>query len=205
MKTFCSLILFSILCGTLSHAATGMFGGYITVNSGSSAVYGLQEYGTNDVPNYQSTVLGSFTPGVDTLQIANASGLTFKSGGGDVFGVILNYRVYKTGDTPGSFLTQSLAFGANATSVDLGGNTFSGSGDQEWRGGFSPIDLLSLATAGAGNYNVEVFLRANTNEGDRFINNGGSNYVATFAIPEPSKSLFVLIGFLGLVTRRRRD
>lgn len=102
-------------------------------------------------------------------------------------------------------MTQSLAFGANATNVDLGGNTFSGSGDQEWKGGFSSIDLLSLATAGAGDYNLEVFLRANTNEGDRFINNGGVNYVATFAIPEPSKSLFVLIGLLGLATRRRRD
>lgn len=204
MKIFCSLILFAIFGSTSLQAVTGMFGGYIVVNSGSNTIYGLQEYGTNDVPDYASTTLGSFTPGADTLQISNASGLIYKGDTGNVTGVILNYRVFKTGDTPGSFLTQGLGFGSNGPSTDIAGNSFSGTGDQEWQGGFSAINLLSLATAGAGTYNVEVFLQATTNEGDRFINNGGANYTATFAIPEPSRVLFVLIGFTGVLMRRRR-
>ncbi len=204
MKTVCSLIFLSLLCNTSVLAVTGMFGGYVVVNSGSSTIYGLQEYGSTDVPNYASTTLGSFTPGVDSLQITNASGLTFKGGAGDVFGVTLNYRVFKSGDTPGSFLTQSLGFGSNAPSTDIAGNFFSGSGDQEWKGGFAGIDLLSLAGAGAGTYNVELFLKATTNEGDRFVNNSGANYIATFAIPEPSKSLLLLLGVLGLILRRRK-
>ena len=204
MKTVCSLIFLTLLCNTSVLAVTGMFGGYVVVNSGSSTVYGLQEYGATDVPNYGSTTLGSFTPGVGSLQITNASGLTYKGGGGDVTGVMLNYRVYKTGDTPGSFLTQSLGFGSNSPSTDIAGNFFSGSGDQEWKGGFAGIDLLSLAGAGAGTYNVELFLKATTNEGDRFINNGGANYIATFATPEPSKSFLLMVGILGVILRRRK-
>jgi MYXO-CTERM domain-containing protein len=41
--------------------------------------------------------------------------------------------------------------------------------------------------------------------GDRFSNNGGSNFIATFeVVPEPSKALFGMMGLFGLFLRRRR-
>lgn len=211
MKTSLLALFACVLTAASSQAATGMFGGYIVIDTGSSTIYDLQSYGgPNNNTDFQSSTItgtgagGNFTPGVDTLDISNASGLTFKGGTGDVTGVQLNYRVYKVGDTPGAFQTASLGFGNNAPNTDLSGNSFTGSGDQEWRGLTGDIDLLSLATAGAGTYSIEVFLRAFTNEGDRFINNTGSNYIATFSIPEPSRALLCLLGGFGFFLRRRR-
>lgn len=211
MKTTALAFLWVTLTTASLQAATGMFGGYIMINTGSSTLYDLQSYGgpNNNTDFGGSTITGSgaggsLIPGTDVLKITNASGMTFKNGGGNVTGVQLNYRVYKVGDTPGAFQTASLAFGSNAPSTDISGNSFTGSGDQEWRNLVGDIDLLALATAGAGNYNIEVFLRAFTNEGDRFINNGGANYVALFSIPEPSRALLCLVGGFGFLLRRRR-
>jgi hypothetical protein len=57
---------------------------------------------------------------------------------------------------------------------------------------------------------VEVFAghpghrggKSGHSEGDRFINNGGANYIATFATPEPSKSFLLMLGILGVILRR---
>lgn len=202
------ILSFLLLSSGLASAATGMFGSYIQINTGTSVVYDLQQYGPTDHTDFNGFDFGALLPATDILSITNASGLTFKNSGAgdDVTGVELQYRVYKVGSTPGAFATRSLNFGANATSTDLGGNTFSGSGDQEWSGlsGGASINLLSLANAGAGDYKVEVFLHAFTNQGDRFSNNSGSNFIAVFSIPEPSRALLLGCGLLGLVMRRRR-
>ena len=204
MKAFVLSLL--LLSSGLVSAATGMFGSYIQINTGTSVVYDLQQYGPTDHTDFNGFNFGALVPATDTFSIANASGLTFKSGGGDVTGVELQYRVYKVGNTPGAFATRSLNFGANATATDLGGNTFSGGGDQEWRGltGGGSINLLSLANAGAGDYKVEAFLHAFTNEGDRYSNNSGSNFIAVFSIPEPSRALLLMLGLLVPAFRRRR-
>jgi hypothetical protein len=47
----------------------------------------------------------------------------------------------------------------------IAGNLFNGSEDQEWKGGFAGIDLLCLAGAGAGTYNVELFLKQRPTRG----------------------------------------
>lgn len=59
-------------------------------------------------------------------------------------------------------------------------------------------------------FGVEVFAghpghrggKSGHSEGDRFINNGGANYIATFATPEPSKSFLLMLGILGVILRR---
>ena len=205
MKTL-ALSLLLLLPGFAS-AATGMFGSYIQINTGTNTVYDLQSYGPTNLTDFNGLDFGDLLPASSVLSITNASGLTYKDifAGNNVTGVELQYRVYKVGSTPGSFTAQSLNFGANATATDLGGNVFSGGGDQEWKGLSSgSIDLLSLATAGSGDYKVEVFLRAFTNLGDRYSNNGGSNFIATFSIPEPSRAMLLVMGLAVPMLRRRR-
>lgn len=187
----------------MSFAATGVFGSYAEIFTTSANVYVAQSY-TGSNPAFQGADLGEFTVG-DSLSLSNASLLTFKNSGGNVTGAEIQWRVYKTGDSAGAFNTLGLNFGSNAPSTDLGGNSFSGTDDQEWRGFSSgSADLLGAATSGNGTYNVEVFYRAFTNEGDRFSNNGGSNYIATFdVVPEPSSALLAGLGGLALLRRRR--
>ena len=196
-----------LLTPGLAIAATGMFGSYIQINTGTNVVYDLQSYGATNNPDFNGLDFGDYTTNFNSLSITNASGLTFKNivNGDNVTGVELQYRVYKVGSTPGAFSTMGLNFGANATATDLGGNTFTGSGDQEWRGlSGGNIDLLSLANAGDGDYKVVVFLRAFTNLGDRYSNNLGSNFIAVFSIPEPSRAMFMVIGALIPMVKRRR-
>lgn len=193
-----------ILLPGMANAATGVFGSYLQVNTGSTTVYELQDYSAPDLTDFQGLDLGDFTTG-STLQISNASALTFKNigAGDDVTGASLFYRVYS--GSPTSFTSAVLNFGSNATAVDLGGSTFTGGGDQEWRGlAGGNINLLSGITTN-GTYSVEVYIQAFTNQGDRFSNNGGSNFIATFdVVPEPSKALFGMVGLFGLFLRRRR-
>lgn len=193
-----------LLLASPADAATGIFGSYAQIFTTSSTVYVAQSYGGSN-PAFQGADLGSFTIS-DTLQLANASVMTFKNifEGNNVTGAEIQYRVYETGDTPGGFTTIPLNFGNNAPNTDLGGVNFGGGGDQEWRGLVGgPANLLSGITT-SGDYSVEIFFRAFTNLGDRFSNNGGSNFTANFTvIPEPAAALLGSLGLLALLRRRK--
>lgn len=197
-----ALLLVSLALTAASHAATGVFGSYAQIFTTSSTVYVAQSYGGSN-PSFEGAELGIFSPS-DNLEITNASLLTFKNGGGNVTGAEIQYRVYEVGDTPGLFTTVSLNFGSNAPSTDLGGNNFNGGGDQEWRGLVGgPIDLLSGTTSN-GDYEVEIFFRAFTNEGDRLSDAGGNRYTAQFTVvPEPAMAVLGSLGLL-LILRRKK-
>jgi hypothetical protein len=206
------LVAFGLAIAASAQAATGMFGSYIQVLTSGNTVYDLQAYGPIDRPNFGGANLGTVvTGGASTLHITNGSGLTFKSGGGNVTGVQLNWRIYKDGAPGGGFNNAALNFGNNAPNSDIVGNPFGGGGDQEWRGltgGAIDIDTLfaTYDNTKIGNWKLEAFYRASTNEGDRFSNNGGANFIANFTVvPEPSRVFFVAIGLLGLIGRRRRN
>lgn len=196
------LVLALLALPSIGSAATGVFGSYAQIFTTSSTVYVAQSYSGSN-PAFNGADLGIFSLS-DTLEITNASLMTFKNSGGDVTGAQMQYRVYEVGDTPGTFNIVNLGFGSNAPSTDLGGNNFGGGGDQEWRGfGGGPIDLLSGIT-GNGNYQVEVFYRAFTNEGDRLSDNGGANYKANFTVvPEPAVAFLGGVGLLILLRRRK--
>lgn len=153
--------------------SAGIYEGYviININGGGNAYYDLGASTPN--PDFQGASLGTFTIGTSTLTLKGAQNKTFKCSGGDVTGGNGFYRIYKVGNTPGSF-TSSGAMGF--VSNDAGGC----GGNQTWEKSDATINVL--AALAPGNYQLEVYNRASTNIGDQFDNNGGANYLASFTV-----------------------
>jgi hypothetical protein len=199
MKSTLAVLLFGTLSSGSLFAATGVFGSYIQIFTTTNTVYKGESFGS--VANIQGANFGTFNL-TDTLSLTQSQVNTFKNGGGNVTGSEMQYRVYLTSGSPGSFNVVTHSFQSDATFTNLAGSTVTGGGDQAW-GNTTPINLLGL-TSGNGNYTLEVFFRAFTNEGDRYSNNGGSNFKANFTvIPEPSAALLGGLGMLALLRRRR--
>lgn len=199
MKLNHLILLASFLSAGTSFGATGLFGSYLQITTSTSTVYRGEAFGA--VPNIDGANLGTFQV-ADTLSLTQSQINTWKNSGGDVTGGEMQYRVYFTSGTPGSFTTVGYGFQADAPFTNLAGQSITGFGDQAW-GNTTPINLMGL-TSGNGNYTLEVFFRAFTNEGDRFSNNGGSNFKANFTvIPEPSSAALGLLGAMALLRRRR--
>lgn len=189
-----------------SFGATGVFGSYIGINPNASGNtwYGAQQWGSITITSFDGSNLGTFTT-TDTLQISAFQVHTFKSGSGNVTGAELQYRVYPTGSPTGSFTSVAAGFISDQPFNSAAQNNADSGGDQNW--GVNPTanlgDLLSGITQN-GVYDVEVFFRAFTNDGDRFSNNGGDNFIASFTvIPEPTTALLAAFGALALLRRRR--
>ncbi|MDB4354218.1 PEP-CTERM sorting domain-containing protein [Akkermansiaceae bacterium] len=204
-----TLLLTSFLIPSFANGAVGFFGSYINVTTHTSALwYDLTPPGggrASDPADFAGHDFGTFDPGTQTLTLTGAEGLTFKNSGGDVTGINFNYSIQPTGGTH-VFTEVGVGFSNNATFADAAGTTYSGGGDQKWSdsSGWAPVDILSgLAD---GTYEIQVFLRGTSNEGDFFASNGGSNYTATFtvaAVPEPSSALLGSLALIGLIRRRR--
>ncbi|MDP3850072.1 MAG: MYXO-CTERM sorting domain-containing protein [Luteolibacter sp.] len=189
------------LCGLLaagtSFGATGIFGSYVDIFTTTSTVYKGENFSSK--ANFQGASLGTFDL-TDTLIITQSQIDTFKNSGGNVTGAEINYRVYLTAGSPGGYITESYNWQSDANYNDIGGVSITGSGDQAWG---STADI-NLNPGVAGDYTVEVFFKAFTNEGDRFSNNGGSNFKATFTVvPEPASAALGLLGTVLLLRRRR--
>ena len=173
-------------------AASGIFESYgiIKINA-STAYYDMQA--TTGNSDFQGAAFGTFDTAVgNTLTLVGGEVKTFKNGISDVTGAFFDYRVFKVGNTPGSFTEFGLPFAAN-----LGGG-----GDQRWDKTNENVNLLT--GLGNGNYTLEVFARATSSDGTHFSNNGGLNYKANFTVvPEPASAVFGLVGSVLLLRRRR--
>jgi len=185
----------------ISFAATGIFGSYLElkVNTASEAWYGAQEWG-NDIQNFQGANLGTVNWVTGTLGLTAWQVQTFKSGGGDVTGANMYYRVYQQNATPPSFTSSNAFFIANSPFTGPQGSTASGVGDQNWGRDPIAINLLAGVTGDTTRtFNVEVYFEATTNEGTKFSNNGGSNYIASVTVtPEPEAYAIAATGIMGL-------
>ena len=157
------LLVFSVSC----FADCGIFKAYIIldVNNTGTQYYGGANYGDGN-PEFNGYDFGSPT----SLTLKGAEVNTFKNGSSDVFSTYLNYEVYKDGEEQNVYSGFSLPF-----DQDLG------NGDQRWAETNTSIDLLALMTS-AGTWNIEVYWSAVTNEGDKYYNDNGNNYIATLTV-----------------------
>jgi len=183
---------FALIATGNSHAATGVFESYgiIKINASTNTYYDLQASTGN--PDFQGANLGSFNPGIgNTLTLVGGELKSFKNGGSDVTGGRFDYRIYLVGNTPGAF-----------TEFNLNYNSELGGGDQKWDNTGANVNVL--AGLPNGNYALEVFSYSTTNEGNKFSNNGGANYVANFTVvPEPAAAVLGLLGTTLLLRRRK--
>jgi len=162
LLSFLLIFVFSI---TTALAGSGIFQTYAIVNSGLGNTYLAGGVNSDGAPSFNGTSFG--TP---TSLILNGGEIkSYKNGGSDVFGGSIFYRVYKQTDPAPVFIEVVLPFDS-----DLGG------GDQKWAATAANIDVLALATAGNGDYFLEVYWKLNSSDGEHFDSNGASNYKASF-------------------------
>ncbi len=195
MKLSNLIATLGLLTAGASFGASGIFESYgiVKINT-STAYYDLQAATGN--PDFQGAVFGTFdtTDVGNTLTLVGGEIKTYKNSGSDVTGAYFDYRVFKNGDTPGSFTEFNLPFNSN----------IGGGGDQKWDKTNQNVNLLTGLSNGT--YTLEVYARATATgpTETHFSNNGGANFKATFTVvPEPSAALLGGLGMMALLRRRR--
>lgn len=158
--------------GFVNAQSSGIFESYaiLSINGGANAYYDMQANTGN--PDFQGNNLGTFTLGTNTLVVKGGENKTFKNGGCNINSSRINYRIFKVGDTPGSFTVINQPFDSN-----IGGN------DQKWVGTSGVTNLISGLVPGT--YTLELFSEAgfdSCGSGTHFSNNGGANYIASFTV-----------------------
>jgi hypothetical protein len=181
------LVLFAttvaMLCFTslqISAQSAGFNSSYavFSINAGGDAYYCMfsnTSCGVN--PNLDAANLGTFATDANTLVLKGAEHNVYKCGGADITATTLNYRIYKTGSTPGSFIATGIGF-LSGTNNGCGGQ------DQQWKDLTKNINVLAGVTP--GNYTIEIYSEAATTVGTQFLSNSSANYKATFTVTCPS-------------------
>jgi len=177
------LVIPFLFCSILGFAQSADFNSAYVIlnNNGTANKYYKLKNNTADLtnPNFNGLDLGSFSA-ASTLLLQGAEHNVYKCGGCDLTATKINYRVYKTGTTPGSFSAMNIGY------LSGGGNGCGGQ-DQQWKDAGSATNLLSGLTSG-GNYTLEVYSDATITcgTGTAYDSNGGANYKATFTYCGPT-------------------
>jgi hypothetical protein len=176
---FVLLVIFTFL-GNLGFAQSGIYESYVIVDSGSGNQWFDLNY-NSPLFEFQGSNLGTFTS-ANALYIKGGQNRIYKCGSDDIISGWLNYRVYPSGSPSGGYSGINL----NAIIDNFSGAACSGSGDnQDWTTDNNFVDeIISTLGTAYGNYTIEVYTLADytysTGSGVHYINNGGSNYTATF-------------------------
>ncbi len=151
---------------SIAKADGGVYGSFIIING-----HYYQCKGGN---NFNGHDFGSFIEG-SSLSLKGGELKTWKDGGTDITGAFLYYRIYKEGTAPSNFIEINLPWKENG--IDGNGN------NQKWAKTDLTINVLSGLSA--GNYTIEVYFKATSNQGDKYDTDGGANYKANFKITAP--------------------
>ncbi|GHT32794.1 hypothetical protein FACS189434_05460 [Bacteroidia bacterium] len=173
MKKILLITICTFLCANATWADGGFFAAdrsYIIINSTAHQLY-------NNGDAFSTKALGTFNVGT-AITISAYDAKTWKSGSGDVTGIMFYYIVYPTGSRPA---TPSFTAVSGNWLENLDGS------NQKW--GFS-AKSININPGIAGNYTLEFYAQiSGSNLGGTYDNGSGSNYKATFTIPAPTVSL----------------
>lgn len=198
----CALLLAAALPAA---AATGVFGSYLAIDpDGDGAAtpiwFGGLQPGSSLLTSFNGASLGSFQLGA-TATLSGAELLTWKNGGSDVTGGVLNWRV-----DGGAYQSVAINFTSNATFQDRAGNSFGNAGDQRWASLSTAPNFLSGVAAGT--HTLDVYFTAFTSAGQQLSGSAANPFTATFSVvspvPEPS-SLGLLLAGMGVIAWMRRS
>lgn len=212
---FSIIATFTLLTLACSHAATGIFGAYVTIGDTkykSSSIYAGPE------PLFGSTSLGSFNVG-QSLIFSAAETFTFQNSGHSTFEGALAYRVRLSSAAKSTDPTQ-YSFQGMGNGVPVGNP-----GDEKFEFTGASINLLTgISTPSSPTvYNIDIIHKVGAWEGgnnfERLASisdaNPGSTawagvnaFTAEFTvIPEPSTYALLAMGAValgGYAMRRRR-
>lgn len=201
----------TLLVPATGFGAVGIYDAYAftSLNGGGLSFYDIGAVTGN--PDFQGSTLGTFNRFTDNLQLGGQQ-KSYKNSGSDVTGHTIFWRILELG---GSFASVNMPFQWNSGDPGAPGG-LNNSGDQQWGGDSqgangNPLELSSNVFAGLlnGTYTLQVYSQISTNGVNApstvLNDNGGSYFSASFTlVPEPSKSLFGMLGLFGLFLRRRR-
>jgi hypothetical protein len=188
IQNFVLACLLVLLTGSVSFASSGIYQTYAIVDRGSGNEYYSGGINSQGGTAFNGLNLGSFCP-TATLKLNGGEVLTYKNSGSDVYGANINYRIYPTSGSPGSFIQISLPFTCEWFNNPIPCAGTFGSGDQKWSRTAHNVDVLAGLTAGT--YYLEVYWDAPSSDGTHYDTNFGANFKATFTVLAPSLSATV--------------
>ena len=163
-----------------SQAAWDIFQSYVIIDAGSGNQFLAGGYNADAAATFDASDLGTFEAS-DALTLNGGELKTYKNGSSNVCGGNVYYRVYASGDTPGSFSSVALPYDSDLANA----------GDQKWDETAAGIDLLAGLTAG-GTYTLEVYWDLTGAESDpagcgetKFDSDFGNNFTASFTFNVP--------------------
>ena len=163
-----------------SQAAWDIFQSYVIIDAGSGNQFLAGGYNADAAATFDASDLGTFEAS-DALTLNGGELKTYKNGSSNVCGGNVYYRVYASGDTPGSFSSVALPYDSDLANA----------GDQKWDETAAGIDLLAGLTAG-GTYTLEVYWDLTGAESDpagcgetKFDSDFGNNLTASFTFNVP--------------------
>jgi len=169
------------LSTTLAFAQSAGFNGsylILSANAAADTYYDLNAVTAN--PDFQGSNLGTFVLGANSLTLKGAEHNVYKCGGCNISATSMNYRIYSTSGSAGSFISTNIPYFS-------GFNNGCGGQDQQWKTTSANIDVLN--GLGAGTYFLEVYEMATTTCTNQFLSNGGANYKAQFTLSCPTVTI----------------
>ncbi|MFT3844743.1 MAG: BspA family leucine-rich repeat surface protein [Lacibacter sp.] len=171
---FFTVILLLFTVASFQAAAQGFNSSYAVMNAGTDVYYCMPSNtscGSN--PALDAANLGKFRQGSSSLLLKGAQVNNYKCSGQDITSVRLNYRIYPSAGTPGSFTAINLSFNSD---FDNG----CGGKDQQWQNLAANVDVLNGLTP--GNYIIEFYCDQSTAAGTQYLSNSSNNYKAAFTV-----------------------
>ena len=168
------------LFSTPAFAAWDIFQSYVIIDAGSGNQFLAGGYNADAATAFNGSDLGTFAAS-DALTLNGGELKTYKNGSSNVCGGNVYYRVYASGDTPGSFSSVALPYDSDLTNP----------GDQKWDETAAGVDLLAGLTAG-GAYTLEVYWDLTGADSDpggcgetKYDSDFGNNFTASFTFNVP--------------------